>query len=86
MTYDIDPWYGISVIHGEKIGPRRWRAKAYIFRRDTQQKIGEDFFGEGGAMTTADKAAFNAAKRELYVLGQPDDWSGPENGYGNYSD
>lgn len=85
MTFDVDPWYGVTVIHGEKIGPRRWRARAYIFRRDTQQNVGEDFFGEGGAMTTADKAALNAAKGELYMLGKPHDWSGPEDGFRNYS-
>jgi len=81
MTFDVDPWYGVPVFHGEKIGPRRWRARAHIFRRDTQQKVGEDFFGEGGAMTTADEAALNAAKRELNVLGIPHDWSGPEDGF-----
>ena len=85
MTFDIDPWYGITVIHGEKIGPRRWRARAHIFRRDTQQKVADDFFGEGGAMTTADDAALKAAKLRLYALGKPDNWSGPENGYRIFS-
>jgi hypothetical protein len=81
MTFDIDPWYGITVIHGERISPRLWRARAYIFRRDTQQRVGDDFFGEGGAMTTADNAAFHAAKTYLFGLGVPENWSGPEVGF-----
>lgn len=27
MTFDIYPWYGVTVIHADKIGPRRWRAE-----------------------------------------------------------
>jgi len=85
MTFDINPWYGITVIHGEKVGPRRWQAKAHIFRRDTQQRISDDFYGEGGAMTTADDAALNAAKRKLSSLGEPEDWVGPKSGFKIYS-
>ncbi len=81
MTFDINPWYGITVKHGQKIGLRKWRAEAYIFRRDNQKRIGGDFYGEGGAMTTADDVALNEAKHELHILSVPDDWSGPENGY-----
>jgi len=81
MTFNIDPWYGVTVIHGEKIGPRRFRAQALIFRRDTQRKVGSIHFGEGGAMTTADDAALNAARREIYALGEPNDWSGPKSGF-----
>ena len=81
MTFDISPWYGITVSNGEKIGPRQWRAEANIFRRDTQQKLGANFFGEGGAMTTANDAALSAAKYHLYMLDKPNNWSGPENGY-----
>jgi hypothetical protein len=85
MTFNVDPWYGVSVTHGKKVGPRRWQAEAYIFRRDTQQRVGKSFFGEGGAMTTADDAVLAAAKRELYILGKPADWSGPKDGFSIYS-
>lgn len=85
MTFDIDPWYGVTVTHGEKIGPRRWRAKAQIFRRDTQQRVGEPVYGEGGAMTTADSAALAAAKQLLHSFGEPASWAGPEGGFRIFS-
>ena len=84
MTFDVDPWYGVTVIHADKVGPRRWRARAYIFRRDTQDRVGDDHYGEGGAMTTADTAALNMAKRTLRMLGEPENWSGPEGGFAVY--
>ena len=81
MTLNCGPWYIITVIHGEKIAPRQWQARAYISRRDTQQRVSEDILGDGGARTTADKAAINAAKQKLYMLEKPINWSGPKNGF-----
>ena len=52
MIFEIDPWYGKTVLHDDKIGPRKWRSRTHIFRRDTHQKVGEGLCGEGDAMTT----------------------------------
>jgi hypothetical protein len=81
MTRDINSWYGVTVRHGEKIRPGLWRASAYIFRRDTQQQLGDDFIGEGSRMTSSDNAAFNGANKVLLSLNKPTDWKGPENGF-----
>lgn len=75
MTIDIDEHYGITVIHGEKIGPKRWRATAQAFRRDTMQNVGEKFVGMGTTMNTADTDAFNQAKRFVGVQGVPQGWA-----------
>ena len=73
MTIDIDEYYGVTIRHGEKIGPRRWQAKASIFRRDTHQAIGE-LYAEGGAMTSADSKVLSEAKMRIASLGIPDNW------------
>ena len=81
MTQNILPWYYVTVSHGVKIGSRRYRAKAQLLRKDTNREVGEPVFGEGGAMTTADRAAIEAAKNLTYRLGRPDDWTGPVDGF-----
>ena len=81
MTSNIDPWYGVTVSHGKKFGPRQWRATARLFRRDTHARVGDEFSGEGTTMGTADDAALRAATVFADSLGEPEDWSGLEGGY-----
>lgn len=81
MTFDVDGYYGVTVTHGEKKGPRRWQARAYVFRRDTQEIIDNNFFGEGATMTSADKRALQAARRAISMKGIPDGWKGPKDGF-----
>jgi len=68
MTFNIDKYWGCTVIHGTKIGPKRWRARAFAFRRDTQQKAGDEFIGFGSTMNTADDDAIRQVK--LFVASQ----------------
>jgi len=73
MTKDVNEYYGVTIRHGEKIGPRKWQARASIFRRDTQQTI-DELHAEGGAMTSADSNALSEAKIRIASLGVPDNW------------
>lgn len=77
MTKDLDMYYGVTVYHAEKIGPRRWRAKGEIFRRDTF-KVLETFYTEGGAMTSADSRALTEAEHIVAHWGIPENWQGPK--------
>jgi hypothetical protein len=81
MTFDISPYYSVTVYHGRKMGPRRFKARAQLFRRDNQIQVGEDFFGVGGAMTSADEAALKEAQDAAKRLPAPVNWLGPQNGY-----
>lgn len=74
MTSDINDWWSITVFHGRKIGPKRWRATANAFRRDTQDQVGEDFVGFGTTMNTADKDALRNATSFALMQGKPSDW------------
>lgn len=74
MTYDIDEYWGITVTHGEKTGPKRWRATAQAFRRDTMKNVGEVFVGTGTTMNTADTVALEEAKRFVLLQDKPKDW------------
>lgn len=69
MTFDINDWWGVTVRHGEKISPKRWRATAYAFRRDTQGRVGEDFVGFGTTMNTADDDALRQARSFVIAQG-----------------
>lgn len=75
MTFDINDWWGVTVIHGEKIGPKRWRAAAFAFRRDTQARVGGEFIGSGTTMNTSDNDALRQAKAFVLTQGQPADWA-----------
>ncbi|MBI5604279.1 MAG: hypothetical protein HY879_13100 [Deltaproteobacteria bacterium] len=81
MTKNVDGYYGVTVIHGEKVGARQFRARAYIFRRDTQEKIGNDIFVEKATMNSADTQAFQEARNAILMMGVPEAWSGPEDGF-----
>jgi hypothetical protein len=73
MTLNINEYYGVTVIHAKKMGPRLWRARAQIFRRDTFAVV-EEFFTEGGAMSSADTRAINEAERRVGFLDIPTNW------------
>jgi len=73
MTRNLNEFYGVTVVHAKKIGPRRWRAQAQIFRRDTFAVV-EEFFIEGGAMTSADSRAIDEAERKVGFLDIPTGW------------
>lgn len=73
MTIDINDWWGVSVTHGAKIGPKRWRATARVFRRDNLIVV-EEFEGYGTTMNTSDDDALHQARRFVLAQGQPRDW------------
>jgi hypothetical protein len=75
MTADVDKYYSVTVSLTEKIGPRRWRSMATIFRRDTHKML-ETFYTEGGAKTSASRRAINEGKRKANIMGIPSDWQG----------
>ncbi len=72
MTFHIDKYWGCTVIHGEKIGSRQWRARAFAFRRDTQKQIGDEYIGIGTTMNTADDDAIKKVKLFVASMGKPD--------------
>lgn len=80
MTSDINDWFSITVFHGEKVGPKRWRAGAHVFRRDRpdtpQNRVGEEFVAFGTTMKSADDDAYCQAKSFVQSQGKPLDWEG----------
>lgn len=74
MTFDIDEYWGVSVTHGEKTGPKQLRASAIAFRRDTQEQVGDDSIGFGAIMNRADEDAKKKAAAFVRAKGQPKDW------------
>lgn len=81
MTLDIHPYYGITVLSPEEIGPGRWRVCAEVFRRDTQKDV-DVITAEGTGRTALDThlrvvAMANILLRRLPI---PQDWRGPEGG------
>jgi len=67
MTYDLNEYYGVSLYPNtkEKIGPRRYRAKAGLFRRDNNEAI-ETFYAEGSVISTIYQDAIDQAKRKIW--------------------
>lgn len=78
MTFDIDEYWGVSVTHGEKTGPKQWRASAIAFRRDNQEQVGDDFIGFGTTMNRADEDAQKKATAFVRAKAQPKDWRSAE--------
>jgi hypothetical protein len=79
VTSDINEWWSITVFHGERVGPKRWRAVAHVFRRDrpdTPDRVEEEFVGFGPTMNSADYDAYCQAKRFVLSQGKPSDWEG----------
>ena len=74
MTCNVNEYCGITVTHGEKIGPKRWQAIAQAFRRDTMENVGEKFVGIGTTMNAADTAARKKAEHFVSLQGKPKDW------------
>jgi len=75
MTVDLNEYYGVTIFHAQKIGPRQWRARARLFRRDTFEVL-EEFFADGGAMTSADARALKEAREKVAFRACPPDWRG----------
>lgn len=74
MTYDLNEYYGVSLYPNtkEKIGSRRYRAKAILFRRDNKETI-ETFYAEGSVISTIYQDAIDQAKRKTWCK-IPDNW------------
>ena len=75
MTVNINEYYGVTVFHPQKIGPKRWQVKAEIFRRDTFEVI-EKFYTLGGAKTSAGSRAINEAEVKVASLSIQKGWKG----------
>ena len=79
MTSDINDWYSVTVFHAEKVGPKRWRARAHVFRRDrldTPDRVEKEFVGSGTTMKSAAYDAYCQAKSFVKSQGKPLDWEG----------
>ena len=77
MTKDLNEYYGVTVHHAKKVGPKQWLANAEIFRRDTFLAV-KEIIGHGGAQTRADSNAIEEAEREvIYLPHPPEDWNKP---------
>ena len=79
MTSDVNDWYSVTVFHGEWVSPRRWRARAHVFRRDrpdTPDCVEKEFVGFGTTMNSADYDARRQAKSFVESQGKPLDWEG----------
>ena len=64
---------------GQKVGPKRWRAVAQVFRRDrpnTPDCVEKEFVGFGTTENSARGDADRQAKRFVLSQGQPLDWKG----------
>jgi hypothetical protein len=74
LTSNLNDYYAVDIQHGKKVGPREWRARGSIFRRDTGQTV-KTVTGEGGARTTSENDARAEALRWANSAGQPEGWS-----------
>jgi len=74
MTKNLNKYYDVTVTHAKKVGPRRWLAKAQVFRKDNPKMPVETFYTEGGTMTSADSKALDEATRKYAYCGKPEDW------------
>ena len=76
ITRDINEWWSLTVHHADKLGSKNWRAKATLWCRDTNHRVGEPFYGVGTTMLAADDDAASKAEEHALRLGRPDDWVG----------
>jgi hypothetical protein len=79
-TSDINEWYSVTVFPEEKVGPKRWRARAHVFRLDRldtpENRVGEEFVGFGTTPNSARYDAHCQAKSFVESQGKPLDWQG----------
>ena len=79
MTSDFN-WRSVTVFPvAEKVGPKRWRAVAQVFRRDrpdTPDCVEKEFVGFGTTENSARGDAYRQAKRFALSQGKPSDWQG----------
>jgi hypothetical protein len=77
MTVDLNKFYSLTIFTTEKIGPKKWEAKALLFRRDTGKPIEKEMRSYyGGSYNLAQEAARLDAKKQTEDLGIPSDWQG----------
>ncbi|TAK04042.1 hypothetical protein EPO34_02705 [Patescibacteria group bacterium] len=77
-TYDINKYWSITVSGKQKVRVG-WQATATVVRRDTGDRVGPDFSGEGRVHTSAERHAKESA--EEWVRTQrtpPDGWAEPK--------
>ncbi len=78
MTSDINDFFSVTVFPGEEVGPKRWRARAHVFRRDRldtpENRVGEEFVGFGTTRNSANYDAHCQAKSFVELQGKPLDW------------
>ena len=77
-TTDLNEYWSITTRPGDQVGPRQWRATARVWRRDTHRPVGPEHVGEGGARTSAEARATEAAKNWAGSQARPVDWAAPE--------
>jgi hypothetical protein len=79
VSIDINKFFRVLVFHADEVGPKRFRATAYVFRRDCldtpDNRVGE-FVGVGSTMNSADYDAYRQAKRFAKLQRNPLDWAG----------
>lgn len=80
MTFDINPWFGATVTHGERVG-NNWTASAEVFGRDTQETLGATIYAKGESRAIAEDSALENAKNDIARREIPFDWSGPTGGF-----
>ncbi len=80
MTSDINDFFSVTVFPGEEVGPKRWRARAHVFRRDRldtpENRVGEEFVGFGTTRNSANYDTHCQAKSIVELQGKPLDWEG----------
>ena len=79
MTSDINDFRSITVRPRERVGPNRWRAVLYVFRRDrldTPDRVEKEFVGFGPTEGSARDDAYRQGKRFVLSQGKPSDWKG----------
>jgi hypothetical protein len=73
-------WRSITVhLPGEEVGPKEWRVRADVFRRDrldTPDRVEKELVGSGPTMNSARDDAYRQAKRFVKSQGKPLDWAG----------
>lgn len=77
MTVDLNKFYSLTIFSTEKIGPKKWEAKAAIFRRDTGTPIEKEMWScYGGSYNLAQEKARQEARKKVEDSGIPSNWQG----------
>lgn len=77
MTLNLNEYYSLTIVTTDQIGPKKWEAKAAIFRRDTGKAIEKEMCSSyGGSYNLAQENARRDAKKKVEDLGIPSVWQG----------